>query len=75
MGNRDYLIAGIREQRTRLNQLVRKLERRTFLDSRHCKLYERLTKEVEKNLRELRKIALDEILKEIQTSANQEENE
>ncbi len=61
----EYFIAGIRSQHERLGALIRQLETAEQLDREDCDRYEKTTKEVEQNLRKLRKVVTDELVKEI----------
>lgn len=65
MSNKERLIAGVRRQQELLNLLIVDLQNQEQLDSVLCHRYERATKEVEFNLKKLRKLAAEELVKEI----------
>lgn len=67
MADKEKLITGLRKQRELLSCLVRQLQKSKDLGSLDCHLYEIKTKEVETNLKKLRKLAVQELVKEIST--------
>ena len=66
MVKKEYFVSGIRQQHDVLGGLIRQLENSQRLTSSDCDLYERTTQEVEKNLKKLRKLISEELVKEIQ---------
>jgi hypothetical protein len=52
---KEFMIAGLRRQRDLLNDLILRLRGREKLDDEARLLYDSITKEVEENLRRLKK--------------------
>ena len=67
MTQKEELIAGIRKQHELLSHLVTRLQVSKELSPADCHLYEMTTKEVESNLKGLRKLAIRELIREIST--------
>ena len=65
MSEKEKLISGIRKQYETLGDLMTELMKRSDLDPASCHLYELTTKQVENNLKKLRKIAVGELTKEV----------
>ncbi len=61
MSQNEFLIMGLRRQREILDDLIHTLERKKELGSRDGKIYDARTKEVEKNLRRLRRTVAEEV--------------
>lgn len=65
MAIKDELIAGIRTQNERLAKLAEQLETSSLeLTTIDCRLYEMTSREVEKKLRILRRLASKELIQE-----------
>lgn len=63
MRQKQFMIAGLRKQRQTLLRLIRELEREHSLESADCSRYDRITKQVERNLKELKEFAREEFYK------------
>ncbi len=66
MVKKEYFVSGIRQQHDVLGGLIRQLENSQKLTPADCDLYERTTQDVEKNLKKLRKLISEELIKEVQ---------
>ena len=56
---KEFMVAGLRRQRDLLNELMTCLKSKVELDSESQVLYDQVTKEVEQNLKRLRKFSTD----------------
>lgn len=61
MENQETLIAGLRNQREMIDRLIRELSEKPSLSQSDCALYDSATKNIEQNLRGLRKIAANKL--------------
>ncbi len=61
MANQEMLIAGLRSQRELIDQLIKKLSQKNSLCEADGALYDTTTKNIERNLRTLRKIVENRI--------------
>jgi len=66
MVKKEYFVSGIRQQHDVLGALIGQLENSQKLTTADCGLYERTTQDVEKNLKKLRKLISEELIKEVQ---------
>jgi hypothetical protein len=55
MFEREVMIAGLRQQRDLLKELVKELEEKSFLDSQDLRYCEEVMKKIESTLRKLRR--------------------
>ncbi len=53
--NKDYIVAGLKKQRSRLETLIREFESKAYLEPVDFRLYDEITKQVEKDMGSLRK--------------------
>ena len=56
---KEFMVAGLRKQRDLLNELMGRLKSKEELDSESQVLYDQVTKEVEQNLKRLKKFSTD----------------
>ena len=61
MANQEMLIAGLRSQRELLDRLIKKLSEKPLLSDSDGSLYDSTTKNIEQNLRTLRKLVENKI--------------
>lgn len=61
MATQEMLIAGLRSQREMIDKLIKKLSEKSLLTESDCSLYDSTTKNIEQNLRTLRKIIENKI--------------
>lgn len=61
MVEKEFMIAGLRKQRDSLNELMARLKTKQELDPEARLLYDRVTKEVEQSLKELKKFRKDRL--------------
>ncbi len=61
MANQQMLIAGLRNQREMLDKLIKQLSDKTGLSKADGSLYDSTTKNIEQNLRTLRKIVENQL--------------
>lgn len=63
--SKEFLIIGMRQQREMLDRLLGQLEQRRLLDEGDYHFFESTAREVEKELKKLRRFAVDELVREI----------
>ena len=56
---KEFMVAGLRRQRDLLNELMARLKSKEELDCESQVLYDQVTKEVEQNLKRLKKFSTD----------------
>ena len=61
MANQEMLIAGLRSQRELLDRLIKKLAEQPLLSDSDGSLYDSTTRNIEQNLRTLRKLVENKI--------------
>jgi hypothetical protein len=61
MADKEHLIAGLKKQRSLLGDLISQLEGKSELGEIDSGAYDHITRHVEKNLKELRKLVADEV--------------
>ena len=54
---KEFMMAGLRKQRDLLNELIQHLKSKSDLDPEARVLYDHVTKEVERNLKQLKKFS------------------
>jgi vacuolar-type H+-ATPase subunit H len=63
MMKKEQVIGSLREQENLLAELIRQFESKNNLDHSDCGQYDKITKEVENNLRRMQKLAAEDFLK------------
>ena len=71
MARKELMISGLRKQRDILKELMRLLEGKMTLGGEDCDLYDKVTLQVEKNLRNLRGLVSDEVADCLRSSDNE----
>ena len=56
MLEKEWLISGLKRQYDLLSDLINQMENKPFLDSNDSSFYDERTKQIEKNLKRLRKL-------------------